>query len=189
MTTRKLIQALVYIAHCQQTKTLENIKAYKLLWLADKYQLRNCGRTITGDTYYAMPYGLVPSDAKNLLEGQNTLLSNDSEYMGQYIKELPNKKYMALVAPDCNEFSDSDIEALDKVIDVYGAMTPKELSDFSHQSHEWKEYSNLLSDKNKKNSYKVDIDLFFAPSTDALFEQSEELLSLTCDLYHQYHRG
>jgi hypothetical protein len=50
------------------------MKAYKLLWLADRYHLRQYGRTITGDTYFALPLGLIPSDAKNILEKKETNL-------------------------------------------------------------------------------------------------------------------
>ena len=46
---KKIVQALTYLANAQQDKGLDNMKAYKLLWLADRYQLRQCGRTITVD--------------------------------------------------------------------------------------------------------------------------------------------
>ena len=36
-TTRKLIQALDYIAYHQHNRTVGFMKAYKLLWLIDRY--------------------------------------------------------------------------------------------------------------------------------------------------------
>ena len=71
-TTRKIIQALAYIVYQQPDHKVNSMKAYKLLWLADRYHLRQTGRTITGDVFYALPHGVVPSDAKNVVEHQPT---------------------------------------------------------------------------------------------------------------------
>ena len=68
--TKKIIQALTYLAGKEDDKVMDNMKAYKLLWLADRYHLRQTGMTITGDAYYAMPFGIVPSDAKCVLENR-----------------------------------------------------------------------------------------------------------------------
>lgn len=191
MNTRKIIQALTYLASKQPDNTLDNMKAYKLLWLADRYQLRRCGRTITGDTYYAMPRGLVPSDAKCLLENEPTKLQNEDGYMEKYIQLGKAHTYLSISEPDLDEFSESDIDALNKVLDAYGSMKATELSEFSHQFPEWTYYQGMLEDKDTKNSYRVNIDHFFEPcdaDKSGLFNQSEELLSLTRDLYHQYNR-
>ena len=59
-TTKKIIQALAYIAYQQADHKINSMKAYKLLWLADRYHLRQFGRTITGDTFFALPHGVVP---------------------------------------------------------------------------------------------------------------------------------
>ena len=67
--TNKIIQSLVFIASKMEDKTVDVMKAYKLLWLADRCHLRMYGRTITGDKYYALPMGLVPTDAKHILDG------------------------------------------------------------------------------------------------------------------------
>ena len=84
-TTKKIIQALAYIAYQQPDHKVNNMKAYKLLWLADRYHLRQTGRTITGDVFYALPHGVVPSDAKNIVENQPTHIRNDEEYCNRYI--------------------------------------------------------------------------------------------------------
>lgn len=191
MNTRKIIQALAYLASKQPDHSLDYMKAYKLLWLADRYQLRCCGRTITGDTYYAMPYGLVPSDAKCLLENEPTKLQNEEGYRDKYLQLGKAHTYQAICEPDYDEFSESDIDALNKVLETYGSMKATELSKFSHKFPEWTYYRDMLKDKDKKNSYRVNIDHFFEPcdaENTALFNQSEELLSLTRDLYHQYNR-
>ena len=191
MDTKKIIQSLTYLAYRQPDHKLDNMKAYKLLWLADRYQLRRCGRTITGDTYYAMPHGLVPSDAKCLLENKPTKLTNEAGYRENYILLGKEHTFTAIHEPDYDEFSDSDMEVLDKVLDHYGHMKGTELSAYSHKFPEWTYYQSLLQDKNTKNSYRINVDSFFEPctsDTSGFFDQSDELLVLTRDLYHQYNR-
>lgn len=80
MDTKKIITSLAYLAWKQQGHEIDNMRACSLLWLADRYQLRNIGRTVSGDTYYAMPHGLMPSDAKCILECKTTNLPTDSDY-------------------------------------------------------------------------------------------------------------
>jgi len=188
---KKIVQALTYLANAQQDKRLDNMKAYKLLWLADRYQLRQCGRTITGDAYYAMPFGIVPSDAKCLLENEKTKLKEPKGYKNRYLV-TDGHQYKAIAAPDLKAFSDSDQAALDKVLELYGSYDALQLSELSHKFPEWTFYQELLENRDKKNSYRIDMDHFFedAPAEDSrLFDDSKELLELTRELYHQYQRA
>lgn len=188
--TRKIIQALTYLASKEEDKVIDNMKAYKLLWLADRYHLRQTGRTITGDAYYAMPHGIVPSDTKCVLENAKTKMRNPKGYKERFISNKGSHKYMALCEADLTVFSDSDQEALDKVWDAFGDLDAKQLSELSHQFPEWTFYRDLLQDKEQKNSYLVDLDHFFedGPET-GFFSESKEMLSLTQELYHQYNRS
>ena len=143
--TRKIIQALAYLAGKEDDKVMDNMKAFNLLWLADRYHLRQTGMTITGDAYYAMPHGIVPSDAKSLLDGAKTKMRTPRGYKDRYIASKGAYQYMALSDADLKMFSESDIEALDKVYEAYGSMDGKELSDLSHKFPEWTFYRELLS--------------------------------------------
>lgn len=187
---RKIVQALTYLANYQPDKMLDNMKAFKLLWLADRYHLRQYGRTITGDSYYAMPFGIVPSDAKCLLENEKTKLKEPKGYKNKYLI-LDNHQYKAIAEPDMNEFSISDVDALDKVLAAYNKYDALQLSDISHKFPEWTFYKELLNNKKAKNSYKIDFDHFFedAPAGERqLFNESPELLELTRELFHEYNR-
>ena len=190
MSTKKIIQALDYVAWKQPDHTLDNMKAYKLLWLADRYHLRQYGRTITGDEYHALPHGVVPSDAKCILESQGTKLPHSKEVANEYLEIFPvcEHTYKALKAPNMKVFSESDIEVLDIILSKFNSMTPLELSEFSHQFPEWKQYEESLKNPQKKNGYKIDLDLFFENKEEAsgLFKDSPELLELTKEVYHQY---
>ena len=190
MDTKKIIQALTYFAYRQEDKTLDSMKAYKLLWLADRLQLRRCGRTVSGDTYYAMPYGPVPSDAKNILEKQPTHLHHDGDFMDSFI-ETKGKRYKAVKEPDLKYFSVSDREVLDKVLDSYNKMTTMQLSELSHKYPEWLPYEAMIKSEGRNSSYPIDVDLFFE-SCDAdkigFFDDNLEALQLAKELYHQYNR-
>ncbi len=189
--TKKIIQALAYLAFKMPDSVIDDMKAYKLLWLADRCHLRKNGRTITGDKYFAMPRGVVPTDAKHLLDGEQTLLENPNGYFEKWIEKTKDHKYKAIHEPETLEFSESDIEVLDQVISLYGNYSRHDLSDLSHRYPEWKEYENMIKDKSEKNSFPINIDLMFEDSTEDksdLFDQSPELLKVTKEVYHEYNR-
>lgn len=192
MDTTKIIQALAYIASKQPDRTIDNIKAYKILWLSDRCHLRRYGRTISGDVYYAMPKGVVPTDAKNLLEGKKTRLRTDNNYFTMYIRPTENHKYSVISEPDTKKFSQSDTEVLDRVIERCKGLSGQELSEISHKFPEWTFYEPMLRDANLKNSYKIDIDRFFDGCNDdptGLFlNENPEIVNLSKELYHQYNR-
>lgn len=187
--TTKIIQALVYLASRMADKTLDDMKAYKLLWLADRCHLRQTGRTITGDRYYALPKGVVPTDAKHLLDEEDTILANPDGYLSQWIEKIGAHKYRAIKSPDLTEFSESDIDVLDRVIDNYGDQSRHELSELSHKYPEWQKYEDMLSDKNEKNSFPVSMDLMFENSEEdesCLFCQSPAMLEVAKEIYHEF---
>ena len=125
--TKKIIQALAYLASKMQSQTLDEMKAYKLLWLADRCHLRRNGRTITGDRYYAMPRGVVPTDAKHLLDGETTVLETPDGY-GRYLL------HKALLRKGIN---DSELSSLDRLAIVgdsgMGALTYSPAINLGHE--------------------------------------------------------
>lgn len=188
-TTKKIIQALTYIAYRQPDHKVNSMKAYKLLWLADRYHLRQFGRTITGDTFFALPHGVVPSDAKNVVEHQKTHIPNDETYSAKYIKRISKYSFQAVTAPDVMEFSDSDQEALDKVLQAYGHLDQYQLEELSHTFPEWQAYKESLEAENTPKAYKIDLDYFFDEAKEdksGLFEDDPEKLSLVKDYFHEF---
>ena len=181
MDTNKIANTLGYIALTQKDKTINCMKAYKLIWLADRYHLRKYGRTITGDNYFAMQKGVVPSNAKNIVEGipvQTPFIKENKE----------NFTYTFVENVDKDVFSESDIEVLDLIWNTYGNMTQWQLSNLSHQFPEWKMYEPLLKDKNSKNSYNINMDLFFENYDDGsgLFVDDKESVDLSKEMFHLY---
>ena len=188
-TTKKIIQALAYIAYQQPDHKINSMKAYKLLWLADRYHLRQYGRTITGDTFFALPHGVVPSDAKNVVEHQSTHIPTDEEYRDKYIKRLNKYSYQTITEPDVMEFSDSDQEALDKVLQAYSHFDQYQLEKLSHTFPEWLAYKAKLEADGTPKAYKIDLDYFFDEAKEdqsGLFADDPEKLSLVKEYFHEF---
>jgi Protein of unknown function (DUF4065) len=61
----------------------------KLLFLADKLHLLRYGRPITGDAYYAMKLGPVPTNVLNVLDNAQRLASTMAELRSFYDAILP----------------------------------------------------------------------------------------------------
>ena len=187
--TKKIIQALAYIAYHQPGHKVNSMKAYKLLWLADRYHLRQFGRTITGDVFYALPHGVVPSDAKNVVEHQTTHIPTDDAYRDKYIKRQGKYCYQAVSEPDIMVFSDSDQEALDKILEVYGSLNQYNLEDLSHKFPEWMAYKSKLEAEGKPKAYKINIDYFFDEAKEdqsGIFEDDPEKIALIKEYYHEF---
>ena len=187
--TRKIIQALTYIAYQQPGHKINSMKAYKLLWLADRYHLRQYGRTITGDIFFALPHGVVPSDAKNVVEHQATHSPTDEKYRDKYIKRLGKYSFQAITEPDVMLFSDSDQEVLDKILQVFGALDQYELEKLSHKFPEWLAYESKLRAEGTPKAYKIDIDYFFDEAKEdnsGLFADDPEKIALIKEYFHEF---
>ena len=188
-TTKKIIQALAYIAYQQPGHKVNSMKAYKLLWLADRYHLRQFGRTITGDVFFALPHGVVPSDAKNVVEHQITHIPTDEEYRDKYIRRLGKYSYQAITEPDIMVFSDSDQEALDKILQAYGTLDQYKLEELSHKFPEWLAYKAKLEAEGTPKAYKIDFDYFFDEAKEdksGLFADDPEKIALIKEYFHEF---
>ena len=188
-TTKKIIQVLAYIAYQQPNHRINSMKAYKLIWLADRYHLRQYGRTITGDAFFAMPHGVVPSDAKNVVEHQATHIPNDDQYRDKYIQRVNKYTYQAIASPDTKVFSDSDQEVLDLILNTYGHLDQFELEDLSHTFPEWIPFKEKLNDPNSPFSYKIDPLSFFENAVhdaSGLFCDDLDKLSVVKEYYCEF---
>ncbi len=188
-TTKKLIQALDYIAYHQHNRTVGFMKAYKLLWLIDRYSMRHYARTVTGDMYFAMEHGTVPTDAKHVLENQSTIMDNSQEEVDKYLRVNDiDHRFSSRKAPNLDVFSKSDINAMDTILEHYGSMSAFELSKLSHKFPEWLAYKDKIQNEKQKSSYPIDPNLFFSVYDDGLgvFNDDPKKLALAKDLWNEY---
>lgn len=80
---KKSVQALNYLA-VLEGGAINYMKALKLIWLSDRYHLRNHGRTITGDKYFALKNGPVASFTKDIIINKH-ITEEQSKYSSTFV--------------------------------------------------------------------------------------------------------
>jgi uncharacterized phage-associated protein len=133
----KLVQALAFFAH-RGIADLTKLKAAKLLFLADKYHLLKYGRPITGDQYFCMDFGPVPSESLDMISrfvAPDEVADRTREQLGAFLEreEHQHPLIRARRPPDLDVFSDSDIEALEHTVRRFGRLTAGQLIDLVHK--------------------------------------------------------
>ena len=151
LDVEKTLEAIVYISH----KTNNLIHIVKTLYFADKYHLENYGRLITGDSYIAMKEGPVPSGAYDIIKyvrGDNHAFeARIVQVHPEKAIEVKNKEVVIpLRPPNLDYLSESDLECLDKSIDVYAEMDLIQLWKIAHEEEAYtkarRNYPIRLSD-------------------------------------------
>lgn len=182
---KKSVQALNLLANLSGG-SINKMKAIKLIWLADRLHLRKFGRTITGDEYYALPNGPVPSATRDVLENSNFIEDSATDYASEYITEIDKYNYRSLIEGNYKVFSQSDVNILKTVFSTYGHLDHFALSDFSHNFPEWKKHESALS-KKLSSRFPIVADDFFLNFDDktGLFIDSEESLNISKSIFSE----
>ncbi len=140
---KKATQELNYFA-LKEGGDINKMKALKLIYFADRFHLRKYGRLITNDIYFAMDYGPVPSNVKDIAEETSFLGDSEKDYSSQYISVIDNLTFKSVNPVDNGIFSDSDVEALDYIWERFGHLDQFELADITHEYPEWKRHEKAL---------------------------------------------
>ena len=180
---KKAVQALNFFAYTNGN-SLNKMKAIKLIWLSDRLHLRKYGRTITGDIYFALPHGPVPSTTKDILCLNSFTLSEDEfMYIDEYLSVVLKYDYKSIKEPNNNVFSKTDLMVLNDIFDYYGKYDHYELRDISHKFPEWKRWEKKLGSNNSR--FKMDYADFFkdAELIAPIFEESAEELQLIKSIF------
>jgi len=150
--TSTIIEAIYYLLN--KTGEATKLRLLKLVFLADKYHLIRYGRTVTGDDYYAMEHGPVGSTVKDVLEfNRFTLADNEYAYASKLFDKIDEKTLKAksdAISGELAMLSDSDIEALDFVVNKFGKMTASDLRNYTHRYPEWEQYRELFENNQTK---------------------------------------
>lgn len=140
-TTENILQALIYLL--QRIENPTKLQIVKLLFLADKLHLIEHARTITGDRYVAMPHGPVCSQALDII---NQSIDKQSDFY-KFFRLQADGKHIVISKKGYADFdllSDTDKKALDKVVEIFGQMSGKELERYTHQYDEWKKHAEIV---------------------------------------------
>ncbi|MDR1282537.1 MAG: SocA family protein [Opitutaceae bacterium] len=141
---RKTTQALNFFA-CQSGGEINKLKALKLVYLTDRYHLRRFGRPVTGDEYFAMPYGPVASGAKDLAEMDAMLSDAERAYGSQYIVPVDRYTYRSIAGVEACVLSESDHLALAWAWQTFGGRERFDLAEYTHRYPEWKRHEESLA--------------------------------------------
>ena len=109
---RKAVEAILYLSKKISKSDIYGI--CKLLYLVDKTCLERYGRFVFGETYVAMEEGATPSGVYDLLKQTDETLNSEIRIEGNNI--------IPLREPDLDYLSESDVECLDQIINVYGKV-------------------------------------------------------------------
>lgn len=184
---KKAVQALNYFS-IRENGSINKMKALKLIWLSDRLHIRLYGRPITNDTYFAMRFGPVPSNAKDLAENTPFIDDEERDYRDTFIKSGNDGYFFSSNAPiESNVFSETDIKALQAVYDAFGMYSEFQLSELSHNYPEWKKFEQSLSSIDISRFEMSYLDFFNNPVIDNkdIFLQDEEYLEESKELYQE----
>jgi uncharacterized phage-associated protein len=126
--TDRTVGAILYLAS-RKIPDLTKWKLCKLLYLADRLHLARYGRPITGDVYYALPHGPIPSYTLDALNDDDEIAME----LVDVVQKDDSQKYPTYSPAPGSEakwqesLSTSDTRALDEIIEKYGHTGFREL--------------------------------------------------------------
>ncbi len=182
MNIKIIIQSIYYILN-NNTKPLDKLSILKLVFFADRYHLRKYSRMITNDTYYAMKYGPVASNVKNILDF-DFIGEAEKEYVELYLKKEDKLFEINSSFDKLDMLSNTDKEALDFAIDNFGHHKTFDLVEITHRYPEWKRFELSLEDGLTRE--KIIMEDFFEDTTienDPFNCISHEIVNLSRDFY------
>lgn len=107
-------------------------KLAKLLYFADFDFYEKYARSITGDTYRALPMGPFPSTLEDVIlrmEKENILDVESVDNGGSY---HPTEVYRAKLPQKMSALSEEEKQMLDRIVIKYGHLNGKQLEELSH---------------------------------------------------------
>lgn len=132
LNRRKYQNAVLYLCQKLKGEVRGKKKLAKLLYFADFDFYEKTQKSITGDTYKALPMGPFPETLEKITTemAKKKMLAIDQieEREGYNATEV----YRCLVEPDISVFDNQEKKMLDRIIVKYGHLTGKQLEDLSH---------------------------------------------------------
>ncbi|HEY1203436.1 MAG: Panacea domain-containing protein [Bryobacteraceae bacterium] len=108
----------------------------KLMYYADKTHLLRYGRPITGDTYYALEQGPIPTRGLNAMNEAGRVPADD-EALRAYGK-LEGWEFRIYRGADLKAFSRTDIAVLEEIDRKFGGCPAWRLERMTHREPAWK---------------------------------------------------
>ncbi|MBO6512098.1 MAG: SocA family protein [Roseibium sp.] len=135
--TKKAAQLVAFFCS-KQGGEIDVLKLVKLVYLADRAFMAECGYPITNDKHVSMPHGPANSITLNLIDG-----NIEDEDWDDLVSDREGHKialHRELTDDDSDEFSDAEINCLENVWAEFGHMTKYEIRDWTHENcPEWED--------------------------------------------------
>jgi len=135
--TRKAAQVAAFFCE-KQGGDIPVLKLVKLIYLADRHFMSECGFPITNDQHVSMQHGPVNSITYDLIGGGvevgdwSDLISDREGHVVGLARDLTDD--------DKDELSDAELDALEAVWNDFGSMTKYAIRDWTHKNcTEWED--------------------------------------------------
>ena len=174
----KTLQVLSYIQ--QKSGRTDMLSLLKYCFFADRKMLRTFGIPILDDKYFALKFGPVCSQTKNILQQDFDYLyvnKSDEELIKANVT-ITGAHDMKIAALNASSLSKAEKQVLDFVIDTFGSFSPFELVEITHDYPEWKRWENRLSATNQPQQM-----------ARLIHEIDNGHVFTTCDLYNYLYSG
>ena len=138
---RKAAQVIAYFALRSGKRTIDVIKAIKLVYLGDRESIALWGEPILVEPRVALPFGPVNHLTYAHIKGEK----EDSEGWSEFLEDRKVNDLRLredVTYHDLDELSEADVEALSAVWDRVGFMKPMALSMWTHKDGnvpEWRD--------------------------------------------------
>ena len=136
---------------CQNTdpKILGKTKLMKLFYFLDFSHVKKYGVSVTGDTYYRLEHGPIPSVIKNLVDS----LETESNWSLLYdtieiLKSDDDPKHIIkckknFTTKDEDYFSPIELNTLKEVCARFSQYNAKQIVDMAHQEASWRKTQEM----------------------------------------------
>jgi uncharacterized phage-associated protein len=129
---KKYENVVLYLCEKLNGEVRGKKKLAKLLYFADFDFYEKYEKSITGDTYQALPMGPFPTELDkitNKMTLNKTITVNQTESGLGY---NPTEIYRCIKKPDMSVFNKNEIDMLDRITLKYGHLNGKQLEELSH---------------------------------------------------------
>ena len=138
----KISNLLLYIIKTCDPQFNDKLKLNKMLFYADFNHYKNTGRSITGLTYRAAPYGPVPTNYDYIF----AYLTNEDRMIESEFKRSQNSGvvefFQATKPYELSVFDGDEMETINQIINQLKNTPSWELVELSHKERAWKELNS-----------------------------------------------
>jgi len=132
LNKKKYHNAILYLCQKLGGEVRGKKKLAKLLYFADFDFYEKYQKSITGDTYNALPMGPFPSS----LDDVTTTMAEKKEIAVEHVSERegynPTEVYRCVAELDNKALDSDEQKMLDRVATKYGNLSGKQLQELSH---------------------------------------------------------